>query len=108
MPLIHHTAFPGLENDNSNLMVIYASSCSPLFYSCSKQDTGSDNMAIVSNKKEVLSIKGKVKVIRQIGNRKGKAGVCWEFGFVNCVIQKIWESITKVICTFEQNSSRIK
>ena len=65
-------------------------------------------MAIVTNKREVLSIEGKVKVIRQIENRKEKADVCWEFGLVNCAIRTIWENITKVISGFEQNSSRLK
>ena len=55
-----------------------------------------------------MSIKGKVKVIRQIENRKEKADVCQEFGLVNCAIQTIWENITKVISGFEQNSSKIK
>jgi len=61
-------------------------------------------MAIVTNKREVLSIEGKVKVIGQIENRKEKADVCWEFGLVNCAIQIIWENIIKVISGFEQNS----
>jgi len=65
-------------------------------------------MTIVMNKREVLSIERKVKVIRQIENRKEKAGVCREFGLVNCAIQIIWENITKVISGFEQNSSKIK
>lgn len=60
------------------------------------------------NKREVLSIKGKVKVIRQIENRKEKADVCQEFGLVNCAIQTVWEKISEVISGFEQNSSRIK
>jgi hypothetical protein len=65
-------------------------------------------MAAVMNKREVLSIEGKVKVIRQTENGREKADVCWEFGLVNCAIEKIWENITKVISGFEQNSSRIK
>jgi hypothetical protein len=60
------------------------------------------------NKREVLSIKGKVKVIRQIENRKEKADVCQEFGLVNCAIQTVWEKISKVISGFEQNSSKNK
>jgi hypothetical protein len=65
-------------------------------------------MAIVTNKREVLSIEGEVKVIRQIENRKEKADVCWELGLVICAIQTIWENIIKVISGFEQNSSRLK
>jgi hypothetical protein len=65
-------------------------------------------MAVVMNKREVLSIKRKVKVIRQIENRKEKADVCQEFGLVNCAVQMVWENISKVISGFEQNSSRIK
>jgi hypothetical protein len=61
-------------------------------------------MAIVVNKREVLSIEGNVKVIRQIENRKEEADVCWELGLVNCAIQIICENITKVISGFEQNS----
>jgi hypothetical protein len=65
-------------------------------------------MAVVMNKREVLSIKGKVKVIRQIENRKEKADVCQEFGLINCAIETVWKNISKVISWFEQNSSRIK
>jgi len=65
-------------------------------------------MATVTNKGEVLSIERKVKVMRQIENRKEKADVCRELGLVNCAIQTIWENIPKVISRFEQNSSRLK
>ena len=41
------------------------------------------------NKSKVLSIKGEVKLTRQIANGKKEVGVCWEFGLVNSMIQTI-------------------
>ena len=34
--------------------------------------------------------------------------MCWEFGLVNSVIQKLWRNRTKIINAFEQNGSRIE
>jgi len=55
-----------------------------------------------------LSIKGNVKVVKQIENGKKKADVCREFCIVNCTISTIWKSSSKIISVFEQNRSRIK
>jgi transposase-like protein len=40
-------------------------------------------MVTVTNKRKVLSIEEKVKLIREIENRKKKTDVCGEFGLVN-------------------------
>jgi hypothetical protein len=40
-------------------------------------------MATVMNKRKVLSVEGKFKVIRDIEKEKKKADECWEFGQVN-------------------------
>jgi hypothetical protein len=48
-----------------------------------------DNMAIVVNKKEGLSVEGKVTVIRQIENGKKKAELCRELCLINSAIQTI-------------------
>jgi hypothetical protein len=41
------------------------------------------------NKRKVLSIEGKVEVIREMGNGKKKADVCQEFELVNSAMQTI-------------------
>jgi len=46
-------------------------------------------MPAVMNKRKVLSIKEKVKVIQQTRNGKENADACQEFGLVNSMIQKI-------------------
>jgi hypothetical protein len=38
---------------------------------------------------------------------KREAGVCWELGFVNSMIQMIFKKRTKIISAFDQNGSRI-
>jgi len=38
---------------------------------------------------------------------KREAGVCWEFGLVNSMIQTIFKKGTKFINAFEQNGSII-
>jgi hypothetical protein len=60
-------------------------------------------MATVTNKRKVLNVEGKFKVIREIENGEGKnkAGVCRELGLVNSTIQAIWRNITKIISAFE-------
>jgi hypothetical protein len=60
------------------------------------------------NKRKVLSIKEKVKVIQQRENGKKKADVRHEFGLVNSMIQKIWKNRTQIISVLEWNRSRIK
>jgi hypothetical protein len=50
-------------------------------------------MATVTNKKEVLSVEGKVKVIL-------------EFDLVNSTIRIIWEYSNKIISVSERNGSR--
>jgi hypothetical protein len=60
------------------------------------------------NKKKVLSIEGKVKMIRQLENGKMKADVDRKFGLVNSTTQTIWKNRTKTLGAFEQNGSRIK
>jgi hypothetical protein len=40
-------------------------------------------MVTVTNKRRVLSVEGKFKVIGKIKNREKKAYVCLEFGLVN-------------------------
>jgi hypothetical protein len=44
-------------------------------------------MVTVTNKREVLSIEGKVKLLREIGNGKKKADVFGEFGLVNSTVK---------------------
>ena len=51
-----------------------------------------DNIATVTNKRKILSVEGKVKVIL-------------EFGLVNSTIQIIWEYRNKIISVFERNGS---
>jgi len=65
-------------------------------------------MTAVTNKWKVLSVKGKVEVIRQIENGKRKADWCREFCVVNSVIQMMCKSRTKIFSVFEQKGSRIK
>jgi hypothetical protein len=65
-------------------------------------------MATVTNKRKVLSIKGKVKVIQQIENGKKKADMCWELVLINSTFQKILKNRTKIITTFEHKGWRIK
>jgi hypothetical protein len=67
-----------------------------------------DNVAAVTNRMKVLSVEGKVKVIRQIENGKKEADVYREFSLVNSTIQTIRRNRTIVINAFEQNGSRIK
>jgi hypothetical protein len=55
-----------------------------------------------------LGVDGKGKVIRQIQNGEKKADVYREFGFVNSVIEGIYQNRTKIISAFEQNGLRIK
>jgi hypothetical protein len=65
-------------------------------------------MVTIMNKRKALSVEEKVKVIREIENGKEKADVCREFGLVNSMTQTMWKNITKIICAFQQNGSRIK
>jgi len=65
-------------------------------------------MAIITNKRKILSVERKVKVIRQIVNGKNEASLCREFGFITSTIQMIWTNRTKIISVFEQNESRSK
>jgi hypothetical protein len=60
------------------------------------------------NKRKVLSVKGKVKVICQTEMVKMKADVCQEFGLVNSMVQTVWKYRTKVISAFEWNGFIIK
>jgi transposase-like protein len=46
-------------------------------------------MATVTNKRKVLSVEEKVKVIREIESGKKKADVCREFGLFNSTVQTI-------------------
>lgn len=68
-----------------------------------------DNMATVTNRRKILSVEGKVNVIRTIENG-GKNLTCVnvEFSFVNRTIQRIWNSRIKIISAFQQNGLRIK
>jgi transposase-like protein len=43
-------------------------------------------MATTTNKSKVLSVEGKVKVIREIENGKTKSDVCREFGVTDSTI----------------------
>jgi hypothetical protein len=49
-------------------------------------DRYSDNTATVTNTRQVLSIEEKVKLIREIENRKKNPDVCREFDFVNFTV----------------------
>jgi hypothetical protein len=60
-------------------------------------------VAIVRNKRKVLSVEGKVKVIRQV---EKKTDVCREFGLVSTTILMICKNKTKIINAFERNGSR--
>jgi len=66
-------------------------------------------MATVTNRRKILSVEGKVNVIRTIENG-GKNLTCVnvEFSFVNRTIQRIWNSRIKIISAFQQNGLRIK
>jgi hypothetical protein len=46
-------------------------------------------MATITNKRKVLGVKEKFKVIREIVNGKKKDDMCQEFGLVNSTIQMI-------------------
>jgi transposase-like protein len=65
-------------------------------------------MATVTNKRKVLSVEEKVKVIRETESGKKKAEACQEFSLVNSTIQTIWKNRDKTVSVFEQNGSRIK
>jgi hypothetical protein len=65
-------------------------------------------MATVTNKRKVLSVEEKVKVITEIESGKKKADVCREFGLVNSTVQTIWKNRGKIVSSFEQNGSGIK
>jgi transposase-like protein len=65
-------------------------------------------MVTIMNKRKVLSVEEKFKVIREIENGKKKADVCREFGLINSTTQTIWKNRTKIISAFAQNGSRIK
>jgi hypothetical protein len=66
-------------------------------------------MATVTNKREVLRAKGKVKVIWATENRKKRRNLtCGKFGFVNRTIQKIWKNIFKIISAFQQDGLKLK
>jgi len=54
-------------------------------------------MATVTKKRKVLSIKGKVKVIRQKEKGKKKVNMCLEFGLLNYMIQTIWKNRTELL-----------
>jgi hypothetical protein len=60
-------------------------------------------MATVTNKRKVLRIEEKVKLIRKTENEKKKADVS-----VNSKIKKNWKNRIKIISAFQQNGSRIK
>ena len=65
-------------------------------------------MATVMNKRKLLSVKRKVKVMQQTENGKKISDVHWEFDLVHSTIQKILKNRTKIINGFEQNGLRIK
>jgi len=50
----------------------------------------------VRNKREVLNVEGKVKVIRKVGE---KTDVRRDFGLVNSTVQTIWKDNTKMNST---------
>ena len=56
-----------------------------------------DEMATITNKRKVVSLKGKVKMIWQIENGKKKADVCQECGIVNSTIQMVWKRDEKLL-----------
>ena len=64
-------------------------------------------MATVMNKREVVSMKGKVS---DTTNRKWKkkVDVCQEFGVLNSTIHMVWKRRRKIVSAFEQNGSSIK
>jgi hypothetical protein len=64
-------------------------------------------MSTVMNKRKAWSIKGEVKVIRQIENVK-ISDIYQKFCLENSVIQTIFKNRTTIISAFEQNGSRIK
>jgi hypothetical protein len=66
-------------------------------------------MAAVTDQRKVLSIEGKLSVIREIENgRKKKADMCQEFGLLNSMIQIFCKNRTKITSAFEWNGSRIQ
>jgi hypothetical protein len=65
-------------------------------------------MAAVTNKRKVLCVTGKVKVLRQIENGKNKGDVFHEFGPINSRVPTVWKNRTKIISAFEEAGSRIK
>jgi hypothetical protein len=65
-------------------------------------------MATVTNKRKVLNVEEKVKLVRGIESGKKKADVFREFGLVNSTGQTIWKNKDKIVSAFEQNGSRIK
>ena len=73
----------------------------------STEDWYCDTTATVTNEKKVWS-KEKVKFVSEIENGKMKTDLCGEFGFVNSMIKKMWESRTKITYAFKKNRSRIK
>jgi transposase-like protein len=60
-------------------------------------------MATVTNKRKVLSIEGKVKVLQQIENGKKKADVCREFGLINSTIQMIWKTEPELLVRLKRS-----
>jgi hypothetical protein len=60
-------------------------------------------MATAMHKRKVLSIEGRVKVMRHLECGKKKADLRWEFGLVNSTIQTIYKNRTKIISAFERN-----
>jgi stage III sporulation protein SpoIIIAA len=48
-------------------------------------------MVIVTNIRKVVNMKEEVKVIRGIESGNKHADVCREFGFVNSLVQTIWQ-----------------
>lgn len=59
-------------------------------------------------KKGVLSVEEKVKLIRLMENGRKKADTCGLFGFTNSTIKYICKNRTKIVSTFEHNGWRIK
>ena len=59
----------------------------------------------LSLRKQVLSVEGNFKAIREMEIKK-KANLCWEYGLVNSTIQTIWKTRTKIISPLDQNASR--
>jgi len=54
-------------------------------------------MATVTNKRKVLSVEGKVKVIRKTENGKKKADVCRALGPVISTLQTMSKNIPKLL-----------